>query len=161
MNALCCSSLITGSTRIAIRIMYLTLRLMLTMCSHAGPAQLARTCTTLEYVRAFSMQMEDGVLLEGKVEECRAAFYAADTSGDGLLGAPSWPQGRTAEHVCWWAVASPVMRHIRLPQRRIGKHGLHGSLSRAPRASEPNHSRDVVQTSTLLRVLLTTLLLKA
>ncbi len=32
-------------------------------------------------------QMEDGVLLEGKVEECRAAFYAADTSGDGLLGA--------------------------------------------------------------------------
>jgi len=27
------------------------------------------------------------VLLEGKVEECRAAFYAADTSGDGLLGA--------------------------------------------------------------------------
>ena len=27
------------------------------------------------------------MLLEGKVEECRAAFYAADTSGDGLLGA--------------------------------------------------------------------------
>ena len=26
------------------------------------------------------------MLLEGKVEECRAAFYAADTTGDGLLG---------------------------------------------------------------------------
>ncbi len=46
-------------------------------------------------------QMEDGVLLEGKVEECRAAFYAADTSGDGLLGAPSQPHGRIAERGCY------------------------------------------------------------
>jgi hypothetical protein len=45
--------------------------------------------------------MEDGVLLEGKVEECRAAFYAADTSGDGLLGAPSQPHGRIAERGCY------------------------------------------------------------
>lgn len=33
------------------------------------------------------LQVEDGLLLEGKLEEYQAAFSAADTSGDGLLGA--------------------------------------------------------------------------
>ena len=47
------------------------------------------SCVACEYTLGLTVQMEDGVLLEGKVEECRAAFYTADTSGDGLLGAPS------------------------------------------------------------------------
>jgi len=35
------------------------------------------------------MQIEDGVLLDGKLEEYQAAFIAVDTTGDGLLGACS------------------------------------------------------------------------